>query len=63
MRFKDFGDNSVNLQVIQFTTVEEHFTFAAKAKELIYNALNANGIEIPFPQRDLYIKSMPDGDK
>ena len=63
VRFKDFGDNSVNLQVVQFTTVEEHFTFAAKAKELIYNALNANGIEIPFPQRDLYIKSMPDGDK
>ena len=63
VRFKDFGDNSVNLQVIQFTTVEEHFTFAAKAKELIYNALNENGIEIPFPQRDLYIKSMPDGSK
>ena len=59
VRFKDFGDNSVNLSVYQYITVEDHYTFPARAKELIYNALNANGIEIPFPQRDLYIKSMP----
>ena len=59
VRFASFGDSSVNLQVVQFTTVEEHFTYAAKAKELIYNALNEHGIEIPFPQRDLYVKSLP----
>ena len=59
VRFKDFGDNSVNLSVYQYITVDEHYTFPARAKELIYNALNAHGIEIPFPQRDLYIKSMP----
>jgi len=59
VRFKDFGDNSVNLSVAQYITVEEHYKYPARAKELIYNALNANGIEIPFPQRDLYIKSMP----
>jgi small-conductance mechanosensitive channel len=59
VRFKDFGDNSVNLSVYQYITVEEHYTYPARAKELIYNALNAHGIEIPFPQRDLYIKSMP----
>ncbi len=63
VRFKDFGDNSVNLSVYQFIVVEEHYTYAAKAKELIYNALNENGIEIPFPQRDLYIKTMPELEK
>ena len=63
VRFKDFGDNSVNLSVYQYITVEEHYTYPAKAKELIYNALNAHGIEIPFPQRDLYIKSMPEEGK
>ena len=59
IRFKEFGDSSVNLQIVQYTTVEEHFTYAAKAKELVYNALNAHGIEIPFPQRDIYVKTMP----
>ena len=62
VRFKDFGDNSVNLTVYQFTTVDEHYTYAAKAKELVYNALNEHGIEIPFPQRDLYIKQIPGKD-
>ena len=60
VRFKDFGDNSVNLSVLQYITVDEHYAYPARAKELIYNALNANGIEIPFPQRDLYIKAMPE---
>ena len=41
-------------------TVEEKMAYASRAKEAVYNALNANGIEIPFPQRDLYIKSMPE---
>ena len=60
VRFKEFGDNSVNLSVYQYITVEEHYTYPARAKELIYNALNENGIEIPFPQRDLYIKAIPE---
>ena len=28
--------------------------------ERIYNALNRNGIEIPFPKQDVYIRQMPD---
>jgi len=60
IRFQDFGDNSVNLSVVQFVSVEEKFAYASRAKEAIYNALNEHGIEIPFPQRDLYIKSMPE---
>ena len=56
VRFDDFGDNSVNLTVLQYITVDEHYTYPARAKELIYNALNNHGIEIPFPQRDLHIK-------
>ena len=59
VRFEGFGDNSVDLKVLQKVTVDTYYTYAAKAKELIYNALNENGIEIPFPQRDLYLKSVP----
>ena len=60
VRFDGFGDSSVNLIVALYTTVETHYTFPARAKEAIYNAFYANGIEIPFPQRDLYLKSVPE---
>ena len=63
VRFMDFGDNSVNLSVYQFVTVEGKYTYASRAKEIIYNTLNENGIEIPFPQRDVYVKTVPDSDR
>ncbi len=62
VRFQGFGDNSVDLIVQQFTTVETHYSYAAAAREVIYNTLNANGIEIPFPQRDVYVKQVPSAD-
>jgi len=63
VRFDGFGDNSVNLIVALYTTVEAHYTFPSRAKEAIYNAFNEHGIEIPFPQRDVYVKSVPDGNQ
>ena len=63
VRFDSFGDSSVNLSVTLYTTVETHYTFPARAKEAIYNAFHENGIEIPFPQRDVYIKEAPGGKK
>ena len=60
IRFDRFGDSSVDLIVFLYTTVDTHYTFPARAKELIYNALNENGIEIPFPQTDIYVKSLPE---
>ena len=60
IRFDKFGDSSVDLIVFLYTTVDTHYTFPARAKELIYNALNENGIEIPFPQTDVYVKSLPE---
>jgi len=40
--------------------VETHYTFPARAKEAIYNAFYKNGIDIPFNQHDIYIKTMPE---
>ena len=60
VRFDSFGDSSVNLVVALYTTVETHYTFPARAKEAIYNAFHEKGIDIPFPQRDVYIKSVPE---
>ena len=60
VRFNGYGDNCIELIVALYTTVETHYTFPARAKEAIYNAFHANGIRIPFPQRDVYIKSIPE---
>ena len=37
--------------------VEEKYGLTGRLKEAIYNALNANNIEIPFPQRDVHLIS------
>ena len=57
--FNDFGDSSVDLFVTCWVLVEEKAGVVAKIKEVIYNTLNKNKIEIPFPQRDVYIRQMP----
>ncbi|MBQ9363851.1 MAG: mechanosensitive ion channel family protein [Bacteroidaceae bacterium] len=54
--FSDFGDSSVDLFVVSWLLVDQKFSWLAKAREIIYNVLNENDIEIPFPQRDLHIR-------
>ena len=61
VRLQDFGDSSVDLLVIMHVVVDSYAVFAGKAREAIYNAFAVNGIEIPFPQRDVYIKEAPKG--
>jgi small-conductance mechanosensitive channel len=53
--FENFGDSSVDIAVKQYVLVSERFGYTARAKEAIYDALNRNGISIPFPQRDIHI--------
>lgn len=55
--FDDFGDSSVNLKVLVWVLVEEIAGFTSEIKENIYNALNDNNIEIPFPQQDVHIRN------
>ncbi|MCR4825883.1 MAG: mechanosensitive ion channel family protein, partial [Bacteroidales bacterium] len=50
------GESSVDLYVVCWVLVEEKAAFIAKVKEVIYNTLNKNKIEIPFPQRDVYVR-------
>jgi len=54
--FSDFGDSSVDLNVCVWMLVEEKIALTARIKEVIYNTLNENNIEIPFPQRDVHIR-------
>lgn len=56
--FADFGASSVDLFVTQWLLVDQKVAYQAKAKEAIYNILNNNDIEIPFPQQDIYIRNI-----
>ena len=53
--FNNFGDSAVEIGVKQFVLVPERIAYIDRAKELIYKTLNENGINIPFPQRDIHI--------
>ena len=55
VRFADFGESSVDLKVFIWMLVEEKYALTARVKETIYNILNENHIEIPFPQRDIHV--------
>lgn len=62
--FSDFGESSVNLIVAMWVLVDKKPTFIAQVKETIYNTLNKNHIEIPFPQQDVYVHTIAnDSDK
>ena len=55
VRFGEFGDSSVEIAVKQYVLASERIPYIDKAKEVIYEALNENGITIPFPQRDIHV--------
>lgn len=63
----DFGDNSVNWEIRAWIADPEGGMGNIRGDVLmrVWNLFKEHGIEIPFPQRDLYIKEMPGmgGDK
>ncbi|MBI4796162.1 MAG: mechanosensitive ion channel [Deltaproteobacteria bacterium] len=60
--FKAYGDSSLNFTIRVFLQSPEPKERNAATHELnsaIFEAFQREGIEIPFPQRDLYIKNWP----
>ena len=55
--FQNFGESSVDLLVVVWVRVASQVADIARIKENIYGVLNENGIEIPFPQADLHIRT------
>lgn len=57
--FDNFGDNSVDLILVCWVPVSKKLSAVAQIKEVIYKVFNENNIEIPFPQRDIYVRQLP----
>jgi len=61
VRLMGFGDSSVDLELRIWVTDPEKGTvnIASDIRLAIWDAFHDNGIEFPFPQRDLHISSAP----
>ena len=53
--FQEFGDSSINFQLLCWCDAVRQIYTISDVTTAIYDVLNSNGIEIPFPQRDLHI--------
>jgi potassium efflux system protein len=57
--FMGFGDSSLNFNLYVFSRqLADRLPLMHAVHEQILAALRENGIEIPFPQRDLHVKSV-----
>jgi small-conductance mechanosensitive channel len=57
--FLGFGDSSLNFRLnIWSATFEDFFALRSEVNVLVNDRLKAEGIEIPFPQRDLHLRSV-----
>ena len=52
----EMADSSINFQLIVWVDAVKKIYVVSDILNCIYDTLNANGIEIPFPQRDVHIK-------
>ncbi|MDI1321965.1 MAG: mechanosensitive ion channel [Algoriphagus sp.] len=58
---ENFGDSSVEFRVLFWVeTIDIWLDMRAEIMSAIYEAFQKNGIEIPFPKRDLYLKGLPE---
>ena len=57
--FTDYGDNSINFQLRVWTADRAHTPLVLKSDLYfaLFKVFKENGIELPFPQRDLHIRS------
>jgi small-conductance mechanosensitive channel len=56
--FDGFGDSSLNFRVRIWTAMDVGLTTKSEVTIAIYDGLNQAGINIPFPQSDLHLKSI-----
>ncbi len=62
VRLLGFGDSAINLELRVWISDPQNGTTKVKSQVLwgIWRRFRDHGIEIPFPQRDLHLKSIPE---
>jgi small-conductance mechanosensitive channel len=55
--FEGFGDSSLNFRILFWVNFDQGLTIQSEVAMAIYDALDEAGIQIPFPQTDLHVKS------
>jgi small-conductance mechanosensitive channel len=58
--FREFGNSSLNFQLRFWVPYELGLVVKSDISLAIYNKFKEQGIEIPFPQQDIYIKEFPE---
>nr|MBP8790547.1 mechanosensitive ion channel [Breznakibacter sp.] len=60
--FNELGESSLDFRLLFWTDdFDNWIIIKSEVTFKIYDALTAAGIEIPFPQRDLHIRTLPGG--
>lgn len=60
VRMRGFGDSSLDFELLAWIQQPELKGLVShELFKLVYDAMNAANIEIPYPKRDLYVKEMP----
>lgn len=60
--WQDFGSSSLDFDLRAFLNdISRGLSVRTDLRFAIFKAFREEGIEIPFPQQDVYIKSLPDG--
>lgn len=59
VQFREFGDSSLNFDLLVWTSTYTHRKnmLLSQLNFAIDDAFRANGVEIPFPQRDVHVKT------
>ncbi|MEW5987542.1 MAG: mechanosensitive ion channel domain-containing protein [Chloroflexota bacterium] len=59
VQFTDFGDSALNFRLLVWTTEAHRIpTLTSDLRYQVWDSLKAHQIEIPFPQRDIHIRSI-----
>ena len=61
IRVKELADSSVNFQILVWASNGDYWQMLSDFKENSKIELDKAGIEIPFPQRDLNVRNLPEG--